>query len=178
MEGFRSSRGRITARVSPDEREFLLYLITELAAVVEPAPPDSSDPLAELVGISEATRPSDPAVLRLFPDAYSDPEQALEFRRYTEDGLRRAKSATLNVVRDSLVASGEKLVLSRQQAEAWVATLNDLRLLLGTRLGVTQDQDDWDRLDPGDPALVAYSTYEFLGWVQATLLHALYGVDA
>jgi hypothetical protein len=175
----RSGRGRITARISVDERDYLLFLLAELEPIVAPHPePPGQDPLAAMVGISTADRPEDPGALRLFPDAYEDPDAAAEFRRFTEQGLRSAKAATLDVVRETLVAAGEKVVLSREQAESWVATVNDLRLLLGTRAGVTADPDQFADLTIEDPRAPVVETYEFLGWVQATLLHALYGIDA
>ncbi len=177
MEAFKASRqGRVTARISADERDYLLYLLAELEPVLAPLPVAADqDPLAAMVGISSAVRPDEPGVLRLFPDAYADPDAAAEFRRFTEQGLREAKTASLQTMRETLVGSGEKVVLSRPQAEGWISTLNDLRLLMGTRLGVTAEFSFGAEADPQDPATLAAATYEFLGWVQGTLLFALDG---
>ena len=165
--------------MSRDERDYLSYLVGELAEVVAPNPvAEDADPLATLVGITVADRPQDPGVLRLFPDGYADAEAAAEFRRYTEQGLRESKYAAAAVVRESLAGEAEPLVLTPGQADAWISALNDLRLLLGTRIGVSQDPEQFAELDDDDPMAKMVATYEFLGWMQATLLHARFGLDA
>jgi hypothetical protein len=126
-------------------------------------------------------------VLRLFPDAYrADDEAASEFRRFTERGLRESKAATAATVLASLATAedlapdsaeaGEKLriELDGDQSQAWLRTLTDLRLALGTRLGVTEDdQDTWLALDENDPRRHVHDVYDWLGWVQETLVRAL-----
>ena len=102
--------------------------------------------LDAMLGFSPRTRaPLDPALARLLPDAYrDDPDAAGEFRRYTEQSLRSAKQEVARTVLDTLPADGGPVKLSREQAQAWLRALNDVRLALGVRLGVTEEfEDEW-----------------------------------
>ena len=137
------------------------------------------DPLAALVGMptGPVERPSDPALARLLPDAYGDDEEAAaEFRRFTEADLRTGKRATASVVLASLAPyldRGGKVPLDRAQADAWLMCLNDLRLVLGTRLEVTEDTDlDVPEDDPRAQPLLVYG---WLGWLQESLLASMTG---
>ena len=67
---------------------------------------------------------------------------------------------------------GGRLVLARDEADAWLVCLNDLRLVLGTRLEVTEETDP-DALPDDDPCLPALEVYAWLGWVQETLVSCL-----
>ena len=135
------------------------------------------DPLAALVGLPSGPvdKPSDPALARLLPDAYGDDDAAAaDFRRYTEDDLRAGKRAHATVVVSTLAPyldRGGKITLDRDQADAWLVCLNDLRLVLGTRLEVTEDTE----LDvpPEDPRAQPLLVYGWLGWLQESLLDCL-----
>ena len=132
--------------------------------------------LDAMLGFSPRTRaPLDPALARLLPDAYrDDPDAAGEFRRYTEQSLRSAKQEVAQTVLDTLPADGGPVKLSRDQAQAWLRALNDVRLTLGVRLGVTEEfEDEWNQLDPLDPRATAFEVYAWLGDVQASLVQAL-----
>src|SRR5262249_43740465 len=109
------------------------------------------DPLEALVGIGQSTQaPSDPALARLLPDGYTDDAEAAgEFRRLTETSLRQHKSETAQRVLDSLPADGGRVCLDAEDTRAWLSALNDIRLVVGTRLDVTEEMDT---PDPGDPA--------------------------
>lgn len=123
--------------------------------------------------------------MRLFPDGYQeDDEAASDFRRYTERGLREAKAGTAATVLASLAtAEGfderktrdkTRVELDADQAEAWLRTLTDLRLALGTRLGVTEgDEDVWASLPEDDPRRHIHDVYDWLGWLQETLVRTL-----
>jgi hypothetical protein len=132
--------------------------------------------LDAMMGFSPRTRaPLDPALARLLPDAYrDDPDASGEFRRYTEQSLRSAKQETARTVLDTLPADGGPVKLSHDQAQAWLRTLNDVRLTLGVRLGVTEEfEDEWRQLDPLDPRATAFEVYAWLGDVQESLVQAL-----
>jgi hypothetical protein len=59
-----------------------------------------------------------------------------------------------------LLGRGGRLALDRDQVDAWLGTLNDLRLVLGTRLEVTEDTElDVPDDDPHAQALLVY------GWL-------------
>ncbi|HLH57896.1 MAG TPA: DUF2017 domain-containing protein [Streptosporangiaceae bacterium] len=133
--------------------------------------------LAAMLGMDEAPAraPEDPALARLLPDAYrDDPDAAGEFRRYTEQSLRLAKQETARTVLDTLPADGGPVRLSGDEAQAWLRTLNDVRLALGVRLEVTEEfEDQWQELDAADPRSAAFEVYAWLGGVQDSLVQAL-----
>lgn len=177
------------------ETELLASLVGQLLDLVHGEKRDSSgdDPLAAVVGWSDAERPSDPVLLRLFPDAYhEDDESAADFRRFTEDSLRETKANAAATVLASLataegarpdaeqddadVNQGEKvrIDLDNEQITAWLRTLTDLRLALGTRLGVEEgDEEHWAALPADDPRRHVHDVYDWLGWVQETLVRAI-----
>lgn len=161
----------------------LLELVRE-----DPADLKAGDRWAAELGLSDEaqSRPTDPVLLRLFPDAYrEDDEAASDFRRFTERGLRDSKAATAATVLASLAtADGAgppaknrekiRIELDPAECEAWLRTLTDLRLALGTRLGVADsDEDDWHGLDENDPRRHVHDVYDWLGWVQETLVRTL-----
>jgi Domain of unknown function (DUF2017) len=136
----------------------------------------TSAELDAMMGFSPRTRaPLDPALARLLPDAYrDDPDASGEFRRYTEQSLRSAKQEVAQTVLDTLPADGGPVKLSREQAQSWLRALNDVRITLGVRLGVTEEfEDEWRQLDPLDPRATAFEVYAWLGDVQESLVQAL-----
>jgi hypothetical protein len=138
-------------------------------------PVDAGD-LAAMVGLSDhAEVPDDPVLARLLPDAYrDDPEASGEFRRYTEQGLRSGKIAAARTVLATLPQGGGRIRLSEPEAQAWLRALNDVRLALGTRLGVTDDFDEQvTDLEADDPRSAYVGVYQWLAFLQETLVHAL-----
>ena len=123
----------------------------------------------------EPQAPDDPVLARLLPDGYrDDPEAAGEFRRYTESGLRSAKQQVAQEVLDTLPDAGGRIQLTQDQAVAWLKALNDVRLALGVRLGVTDEfEEQWGRLGQDDPQWAAFEVYAWLGAVQESLVQAL-----
>ena len=135
--------------------------------------------LAEAVEAAEAAEapsiPDDPVLARLLPDAYQDdPESAGEFRKYTESSLREAKKYFAQTLLDTLPPSGGRVRLTGDQARDWLRTLNDVRLMFGVRLEVTEDfEEQLATLDPKDPRLAAFEVYGWLGAVQESLVRAI-----
>jgi Domain of unknown function (DUF2017) len=193
---FRRTRGGgVSAAFHQVEIELMRSLVGQLLELVrgQPATRDagiSDDPLAVALGFGDdPSRPTDPVVLRLFPDGYrDDDEAAAEFRRFTERSLREAKADSAVTMLASLeavstadsakedVSKREKvrIRLDAAQAQSWLRTLTDLRLALGTRLGVEEgDEQVWEALADGDPRRHIHDVYEWLGWVQETLVRAL-----
>jgi hypothetical protein len=180
-------RGHVHAKVDRVEATVLASLVAELLELLgEDEQEDEQDPLAALVGMptGDGSRPQDPGLARLFPDAYRDEAfdgdtaqveaAAKEFRRYTEADLRATKQAHASVVLAGLLPLREQgglLELDRGEVDAWLGCLNDLRLVLGTRLEVTEDTE----LDPSadDSTAQALHVYGFLGWLQESLLGAV-----
>jgi hypothetical protein len=133
--------------------------------------------LAEMLDETDAdalASSTDPAILRLLPDAYSDdPEAAAEFRRFTGAGLleqkvrnARAVRGTLNGLADPVVT----VVLDAAAVASWLRTLTDLRLTLAARLNIAPDgamqTDD-------DQARYLADIYGWLGMVQESLVYAI-----
>ncbi len=119
--------------------------------------------------------PDDPVLARLLPDGYTDdPEAAGEFRKYTEAGLRSAKHQAAQDMLATLPLTGGRVQLSGDQAIAWLKALNDVRLALGVRLGVTEEfEEQWGKLAQDDPQWTAFEVYAWLGAVQESLVQAL-----
>jgi hypothetical protein len=120
-------------------------------------------------------RPVDPVLARLLPDAYNDdPEAAGEFRKYTESSLREAKKYFAQTLLETLPPEGGRVKLTADQARDWLRALNDIRLMFGVRLEVTEDfEDQLAALDPQDPRLAAFEVYGWLGAVQESLVRAI-----
>jgi hypothetical protein len=112
--------------------------------------------------------PDDPGLRRLFPPAHADRENEEQYRSLVRDQLVAGRSKALATMRDSL----ERETLGPDEADAWLRALNDLRLVLGTRLDVTEDMDYGD-IDPGDPRGRDVAVYAYLSWLQEQLVEAL-----
>jgi hypothetical protein len=164
----------VRAEVAAVEAQVLRQLAEELLGIVTAAEA-SEDPLAALVGLpsGDVATPDDPVLKRLLPDAYRDDEaSASDFRRYTDAELRATKRGHATIVLETLPAGDGVLELDRDQADAWLGSLNDMRLALGTSMGVTEDTDPEDY--PEDhPARQALEIYGWLGWLQESLLSCL-----
>jgi hypothetical protein len=118
--------------------------------------------------------PADPVLARLLPDAYADAEAAGEFRRFTENDLRSGKSANARLLRETLPRDGGVVLLDEEQAAAWLSSLNDIRLSLGTSLDVGPDTErEYLRLDPMSTRARRLYLYFWLGVLQETLLEAI-----
>lgn len=133
--------------------------------------------IAEIDEDGPVILPDDPVLARLLPNAYpDDPESAGDFRRFTQDRLVARKYAACGAVlavlpeqEDGLV----RVVLDDDGVRDWLGALNDVRLALATRLGVEQDDEDyWDDLPDDDPRGTVHEIYQWLGWVQETLVRS------
>ncbi|WP_457032799.1 DUF2017 domain-containing protein [Kitasatospora sp. P5_F3] len=179
------STGDGGARAALDEGDATLLrsLFMQVLEMIGPGPAANADPLAALFAEGPSRPPADPALARLFPDAYGDPGKpddkeaeaaSAEFRRYTEPDLRtRKRDDVLAVIRalDGLGA-GEDLVLPAEECPRWLGATNDLRLILGTRLEVSEE-DDYFALPDDDPAKPLAMAYLWLGALQESLLEAM-----
>jgi hypothetical protein len=175
----RARKGGVTVTLGPVEHEVLKRVLGEMLQLVSVESADAEDdPLARAVGIGTATEaPKDPALARLFPDGYTDdPEASADFRRYTEPGLRSAKHERLAIALATLGDEPHKMQLDADQAQAWLGALNDSRLVLGERLGVTEDLEELiSALGEDDPRLALLWVYDRLTYLQESLVQALWG---
>ena len=194
MSGFERHKksGRIIATFTGFEADLLRSLASQMVELLrneraEPAVP-TADPFEKLMAeFSGATTiPEDPVLARLFPTAYPDDEEsAADFRRFTEGGLRDGKAAASGLIIDTLEEAGlppelteDGLVidveLSREEAETWMRAFTDIRLALATRLGVEAgDEAYWHTLPDDDPRAQAHDIYEWVGYLQETVVEAL-----
>lgn len=194
MSGFeRDTRtDRVIATFTGFEADLLRSLASQMVELLrneraEPAAPPT-DPFeamtAEFSGAS--TVPDDPVLARLFPVAYpSDEESASDFRRFTEGALRDGKAGSAGLVIDTLEEGGLPAELTEDglmidvelddpSAETWMRAFTDIRLALATRLGVEADDEHyWHSLPEDDPRAQAHDIYEWVGYLQETLVEAL-----
>ncbi|WP_030023760.1 DUF2017 domain-containing protein [Streptomyces monomycini] len=204
--------GGAAAPLDEVEISILRSLAVQLMELIGPGeePAEGDDPLAALFTEGPSEPPSDPALARLFPDAYGGPDQvpddathaaAAEFRRYTENDLRtRKREDALAVVRalDALgpvggrdgsggtggpggtdgtegAVDGAVLRLKPDESRQWLGALNDLRLAIGTRLEVTDEDESGEllRLPDSDPRKPMVMAYLWLGGLQESLIETL-----
>ena len=181
MEPFRPTRGGgARAVLAPAEASLLRSLVGQVIMLIAPdGPPrvqtDGLDWDALEASLGEPQTPEDPVLARLLPDGYrDDPTAAEEFRKYTESDLRSVKQQAAQEMLDTLPETGGRIQLTHDQAHAWLKALNDVRLALGVRLGVTEEfEEQWGRLRDDDPQWAAYEVYAWLGAVQESLVQAL-----
>lgn len=192
MSGFARHRrsGRIIANFTGLEAELLRSLASQLVELLrnEAAVPDEDrDPFEALMDFSGPTNaPEDPVLARLFPSAYLDDDEASsEFRRFTEGSLRDGKARAAISIIDGLEEAGLPsqldedglhfdVELDEPTAETWMRSFSDLRLALATRLGVEEDDEArWQALPDDDPEAQAHDIYEWVGYLQETLVLAL-----
>ena len=147
----RLRKGGVELRIPEAEREFLRSLAPQMREMLEDT--------------------EDPAVARLFPVAYpEDEERQSEYRLLAGGELLDSHLAALA----ALEASADAERLDEEQANAWMRALNDVRLVLGTRLDVTEEGDERPT-DLDDPRVPAFAAYDYLSMLQGELVEALLG---
>jgi uncharacterized protein DUF2017 len=130
------------------------------------------DELLELV--NEEADEDDPVQRRLFPAGYRDDDEAdAEFRRLTEVSLRTERSERASACAGELAAHPGELTFTDEAGQRWIQVLNDVRLALGTRLDVSEE--DGPEIDPADPMAEQRAIYYWLTAVQDSLVLALMG---
>ena len=112
--------------------------------------------------------PDDPALRRLFPPAYSDDESDEQYRSLVRDQLVTGRAKALATMRATLGSD----TLDLEQADAWLRALNDLRLVLGTRLEVSEEID-YEDIDVEEPRGRDLAVFGYLAWLQEQLVDAL-----
>jgi hypothetical protein len=146
----RTRQGDFELRLPAEEREMLRSLPAQMREAL-------------------AADHDDPAVARLNPTAYlEDPEYDEEFRRFMGGELTAGRMEALQALEDSVDARR----LDETQALAWLRAINDVRLLLGVRLDVTEDPAD-RQVAPDDPRAPGLALYDYLSLLQQDLVEAL-----
>jgi hypothetical protein len=171
--------GHIAIQMEDPEQTIITTLLADVSQLLSadlPEPDD--DPFLRLVGHLDpdqnVERPTDPALLRLLPDAdSSDPQRSAEYRRLTERDLRESKLHSIRIALHSLGQHPGPISLDSTAAGAWMRALTDVRLVLASRVGITNDEDA-ERLLGGDADVsetseAILSLYELTTWLQEHL---------
>jgi hypothetical protein len=145
----RGDGGGVELRLSRDERSLLAGLAAELRALLDGTP-------------------DDPSLRRLFPPAYDDDDDERAYRDLMGGELLDGRRAALELVAETV----DHERLSAEEADTWLRALNDLRLVLGTRLDVQEDTFATEP-DLSDPRGHALAVYAYLSWIQEQLIEAL-----
>jgi hypothetical protein len=143
----RTRTGRYSINLGPEERQFLAGLAPQLREVL--------------------ATPDEPSLRRLFPPAFSgagDAERQEEYVRLMRDDLVERHAGALEVLERTATASE----VSADDLEAWARALNQIRLVLGTRLDVSEDDDPVQTSSDPD-----HQIYGFLSYLQECVIDAL-----
>jgi hypothetical protein len=146
--------GRIDFHIAEEERDLVRGLVEQMR---------------ELLMSTVATGDVDPNLRRLYPTAYpDDPALDSEYQQLVRDQLLEQRLEHL----DEVEATLDREQLSEAEAIAWLTVLNDVRLVLGTNLDVSED-DDFSDLDPSDPDHHSHAVYQYLGYLLEEFVRAL-----
>ena len=149
----RDGPDRILVRLDTSERLLIGRLLADLRARL-----DDPEAVANEV-----------ALARLFPAAFpDDPEAEASYESLVREDLLDGRRARIRTVE----ATFEADAIDDERALAWLGVLNDLRLVMGTSLGVTGEDAD-DMPDTGDPDAFRRAVYAFLGWLVGWFVEAL-----
>src|SRR5690606_14216 len=174
---------KLRAEMDPHEAEVLRSLVGAVAGLLtDRAQSAPEDELSALTGMrtGNSKPPDDPRVARLLPEFHRpepgspDADRAglnSALRALHEPEIIDTKLAAGAVVLETVPAGGGKIVLTPEQADAWLTALTDVRLALGTVLRI--DADTPDRYEPDDPRAPHLDVYHWLTWMQDSLLQAL-----
>lgn len=144
----RSRDGTYTVRLAAEERELLKGLAPRMREVFA----DEDDPVRG----------------RLFPTAYpEDEERQTEYRLLAQGELMESHLAALATLEETLDAER----LDEEQLLAWMRALNEVRLVMGSRLGVTEDGEERRSADAGQSG--AFAVYDYLTWLQGEIIESL-----
>lgn len=183
IDGARGARFR--SALAAHEAELLRSLVTSMTGMLdERAGSAPADELSQITGmrIGNSEPPQDDTMKRILPDFYrparehpagSGPAESLNgaLRSLHEPGIIDAKLQAAQRLLDTVPAGGGKIELSEDDAHAWAAAVNDVRLALGTMLEIGPDGPD--RLPAEHPMAAHLDVYQWLTVLQEYLVLAL-----
>jgi hypothetical protein len=181
-DGARLQMGAVEVQTLAD---LLTELVDDLTADPGTAGTNGTTGTNGTAGTSGSAAPADPVHARLFPAAYADAEAERGFREMTESGLRterveRAQRCLSELAGAPSRVAGlarrprQELLLGDEDCDRWMRVLNDLRLVIGTRLEITEDED-FASVDPEDPQSFSYVVYGWLTAMQDNLVRIRMG---
>lgn len=136
-------KGGWTINLDIEERNLLLRLMGELEALL------SGDQDHELL-------------MRLYPVAYPDDEEKeAEYQRLMREELVTSRLASIEAVKEVLDPERSEL-MTEGETIALMQSINSVRLVLGTMLGITDDESA-DEADSADTP--EHHLYDFLSWL-------------
>lgn len=119
--------------------------------------------------LREALETGDPGTVRLFPPADPDDAEASDrYRSLVGDQLLADRLQALDAMESTIDAAE----LDEEHVTAWLTTLNDMRLVLGTQLDVSEDLEPLPEDHPDAPRVAVYG---YLGWLVSEIVEALSG---
>jgi hypothetical protein len=173
--------------LAPHEAALITALARSLVGLLDeresPSPPDELE-LITGMKTGSAEPPSDATLRRLLPDFYQ-PDQDLNIdasvveslnsalRSMHEPAIVDAKRHAAQQMMDTVPAAGGRVELTEDDANAWIAAVNDLRLALGTMLEIGPDGPA--RRPADDPLAAHLNVYQWLTVLQEYLVLALAG---
>src|SRR5262249_48633535 len=147
----RTRRGTYRVELPEEERDLLRRLLPQLRSLVE------------------GDDPGDGRTRRLYPPAYTDDAEAdADYQRLMREDLVASRVAALEAVEASVDATE----VDEQQLLAWLGSVNNLRLVLGTVLDVSEELDIGD-LSEETPDVEAYALYAYLSSLLGEMVDAL-----
>jgi hypothetical protein len=111
----------------------------------------------------------DPVVRRLYPPAYVDEDNAkaeADYRQMVGGVLENHHRQAL----ETLIGTAEAETLSAEELNGWLAAVGTIRLVLGTRLDVSEDMAE---PEGDDPRLPEFALYQLLSVIQEAIIEVL-----
>jgi hypothetical protein len=178
---------RFRSALASHEAALLKNLATAMIGLLDERESSSpADELEEITGIKtgNADPPKDPTLRRLLPDFYrhDDEDTALPddadslnaaLRSLHEPGIVDAKRVAAQRLLSTVPEDGGRFELSEEDANCWVAAVNDIRLTLAVMLEVGPEGPE--RLPADHPLAVHFDVYQWLTVLQEYLVLVLMG---
>lgn len=178
---------RFRSGLDPHEAALLHSLATSMMGMLEERQSSApTDELEQITGMrtGNSAPPEDETMKRLLPDFYrpqndhpagSGTAESLNsaLRGLHEPEILDAKHQAAQQLLDTLPQTGGKFELTEDDAHAWSAAVNDMRLALGTMLGVATDGPD--ELPADHPMAGHVDVYQWLTVLQEYLVLGLMG---
>ncbi len=140
--------GRFAVKLDPSIRTLLVTLSEQVTPVIAP---------------------DEPMTKRLFPPAYpgdTDEQAEAEYRHLVDTALANHHRQALAV----MVKTAHADTLSEAELSSWLSAVGSLRLIIGTRLDVSEDME---RPGPEDETASEYALYELLSQLQYLMIEVL-----
>jgi hypothetical protein len=166
----RTDHDTVVATFTRAESELLAALSVQLTELLSELAGTGAEPLPGLTIGGSSAIPADPALARLFPDAYADEEQSRQFRELTERGLANRKLENARAIVAALGPAGGEVELDTSQALAWARSITDIRLSIAARLGI---EDELYLDDGSDETRSMLDVYDWLAAVQDSLVRVM-----